>query len=651
MELVHTPGLTNGRRVVRAFAVLVFAVGLALSGARVVGTRFEPILLIPAVLAVSTGWLLSRSHLVARALSQAVVFAGSAVLVAYVSDGTSSSVVKGLLEGPRQVVTTAWPSPRFATIFVALSALIFVAAAVSTDLAMRVRWRALAIAPLVVAMVAMIAVGAPDGPQWQPVVVGAASSFVLLWIGLDDRVASVRAGFLVAVAAGLAALVTTLGVGVAVAQRANPRHREDADTQLLLVDPLADVAGQLATDPPRDLYRVESPELGQLKRWRLTALDVYNGESWSTSGRTTPIGNRLDPPTGAATVSVKLTAALSSTDLWVSPGLVLRSSSPVESDAKRRVIRISGTERPAETVFTVEPFAEFDPATAGTVGTLKPSDIENSFKSLASTLAPTGTVAEQIAKLASTLHDDYTLNEATPGGLQQRLVDDFLRNTKVGNRDQFVTGFVLLARSLGVDARIATGYKLEEVTSTPATITTANADAWAEVRVDGLGGARRRADDTVLGDAAVDAGRPAGDPARPTAARSATGRPGRSQRARSGGAASGEGQRMDRRPCLGTSGWAVHGVVAVAARGLRAHRHVEEGAAPEGVEGARPGSPCEHRMDTGNRCTGRRRRHPREQSHQRRTRRGRRADATRRRPAARPAPAPRRRRHVCHRSL
>ncbi len=131
----------------------------------------------------------------------------------------------------------------------------------------------------------------------------------------------------------------------------------------------------------------------------------------------------------------------------------------------------------------MEPFAEFDPATASNVGTLKPSDIENSFKSLASTLAPTGTVAEQIAKLASTLHDDYKLNEKTPGGLQQRLVDDFLRNTKVGNRDQFVTGFVLLARSLGVDARIATGYKLEKSNSTSATITTADAEAWAEVRV------------------------------------------------------------------------------------------------------------------------------------------------------------------------
>ncbi|MEO8267795.1 MAG: transglutaminase domain-containing protein [Ilumatobacteraceae bacterium] len=484
MELVHTPGLTNGRRVVRALAVLVFAVGLALSGARVVGTRLEPILLIPAVLAVFTGWLLSRVHFVARAFSQAAAFFGSAVLVAYASDGSTSSVGKGLLDGPRQVVTTAWPSPRFATIFVALSALIFLATAISTDLAMRVRWRALAIAPLVVAMAAMIAVGAPDGPQVQAVVLGAAASFVLLWIGLDDRVASVRSGLLVAVASGLAALVATLGVGVAVAQRANPRHGEAANSQLLLLDPLAEVAAQKQADPPLELYDVSSPDLARLHRWRRAALDVYNGDAWSTSGRLTPIGNRLADPTGAQRVTVKVTVNRTDTVLWASPGRLLRTTAPVETDSQRRVVSVIGSGRPATSVFTVEPFADFDAATAGTVGRIEPTDIENSFKSLASTIAPTGTVAEQVAMLASNLRDGYTLNDKTPGGVQQRLVDSFLRNTKVGNRDQFVTGFVLLARSLGVDARIATGYELSGITSTSATITTNDAVSWPEVRVD-----------------------------------------------------------------------------------------------------------------------------------------------------------------------
>ena len=79
------------------------------------------------------------------------------------------------------------------------------------------------------------------------------------------------------------------------------------------------------------------------------------------------------------------------------------------------------------------------------------------------------------------LHDDYRLNSDTPGGVQQNLVDGFLRTTKVGNLEQFVTGFVLLARSLGVDARVATGYTIAATGST-STISTSNADAWPEVR-------------------------------------------------------------------------------------------------------------------------------------------------------------------------
>jgi hypothetical protein len=486
MELSAGPGLTNGRRLVRALAVLAFAGGLALSGARVVGTRFEPILLVPAVLAVFVGWLVSRFHIVVRAIALGAAFIGSGLLVAYLSDGKFTSFTHGLLDGPRQVVTTSWPSPRFPTIFVAMAALIFVAAAVSTDLAMRVRWRALAIAPLVVAMVAMIAVGAPDGPQWQPLVCAAVSAFVLLWIGLDDRVASMRSGLLVAVSAGLAALLATITVGVAVADRANPRHGESASDQLSLFDPLADVTAQVDARPPQPLYDVQSSALPSLHFWRAAALDLYNGESWSTSGRVGPIGNRLDVPTGGEQVTVTVTAKRDDIVLWVSPGRLLRSTSPVETDSERRVVSIIGVERPASTVFTLEPQATFDSSTTGSVARVQPTDIENLYQALAQGMAGTGTVAQQVAKLASILVAEYKLNPESPGGVQQQRVDNFLRKTNggVGNAQQFVTGFVLLARSLGVDARVATGYELN-AKSTTATIQTIDARTWPEVLVGG----------------------------------------------------------------------------------------------------------------------------------------------------------------------
>jgi len=163
---------------------------------------------------------------------------------------------------------------------------------------------------------------------------------------------------------------------------------------------------------------------------------------------------------------------------------LLRSTTPVETDSDRRVVRIIGSERPAVTTFTVEPEQEFVAASAGILPRIEPTEIENSFSTLASALAGAdGTIAERISKLALALHDTYLLNSDLPGGVQQNLVENFLSNSKIGNAEQFVTGFVLLARSLGVDARIATGYTLDS-TSSSDTITPVDAIAWVEVLTD-----------------------------------------------------------------------------------------------------------------------------------------------------------------------
>ena len=61
------------------------------------------------------------------------------------------------------------------------------------------------------------------------------------------------------------------------------------------------------------------------------------------------------------------------------------------------------------------------------------------------------------------MRDDFVLDSDAPaGGLQRTLIDRFLRDTQRGNTEQFATAFVLLARSLGVDARVATGFVVDE---------------------------------------------------------------------------------------------------------------------------------------------------------------------------------------------
>jgi transglutaminase-like putative cysteine protease len=478
VALIPGPRLTNGRRLVRGLAVTVFGSGLALSGARVVGSRLQPVLFIPVALAVLVGWSTSRLPAMVRIVGQVAAFAGSGVLVAYGAHGTKSDLGHGLVDGPRQVLTTRWPSPQWPTIYVALAALIFIAVAGSIELAMRVRWRALAIIPCLSAAVALLAVGSPDGPQWAPVVCGAAAMFVLLWIGLDDRVSSVRWVAPVALLTGLAALLTTVGVALTV--RADPRHDEAANQQLSLLDPLAVVAAQHNAEPPRPLFTVSSPSLDLLTHWRTAVLDVYNGESWTATGRLTPVGNKVAPGNGSPQATVAMTALTDESPLWAMPGALLRTSQAIETDADQRIVRVVGSRRPTSNTVVVEPTVSFDPARSASLSTIKQSDIESTYRPLATQQAGDGTFAAQVASLASVLKTDYTFDSKSPGGVQQKNMDFFLKDTKVGNQDQFVTGFVLLARSLGIDARVATGYILQPG-GTSAQISTAQAQSWPEV--------------------------------------------------------------------------------------------------------------------------------------------------------------------------
>ncbi len=479
MGLAVGPGLTNGRRLVRAASVALFGAGLALAAARVIGSQFESVFFIPVGMAAMVGFVVARLPMRFRVLANVLVFVGSAFVFAAAAKASTSDVWNGLVDGPRQVLTTNWPSPQWPTICIALGSFVFIVVAIATDVAMRMRWRALAIAPLVLGLAAMLALGAPGGPQWAPLLCAAAAAFALLWVGLDDRVVSLRAGVVVAVAIGLTAAATS--VAVAATHRADPRFVEGAQHDLTLLDPLAEVAAQLRQRTTTTKYSVDSPALARLTYWRTAALDTYDGESWSASGRVAPVGNIVNAGSGGERVAVKV-SALAGTLLWPVPGSLLTSAQSIETDSEGRVVRIVGDRRPLVNVFTVEPLLGFDPSTAGSLPIVQATEIESSFQQRAQLLAGSGTVAQEVANLATSLRQGHRLDGTRSDGVQQGLIKAFLTD-KVGNRSQFVTAFVLMARSLGVDARVAVGYRLKGTQGAAGQLTTADAAAWPEVRV------------------------------------------------------------------------------------------------------------------------------------------------------------------------
>ena len=107
-------------------------------------------------------------------------------------------------------------------------------------------------------------------------------------------------------------------------------------------------------------------------------------------------------------------------------------------------------------------------------------------------------------------------NDVQGGGLERALIDRFLRDTQRGTNEQFATSFVLLARSLGIEARVATGFVAggeDDATVSAAgdrvVLSSADADVWPEVQ---LGDGSWLAYDPVPAEEAADGAPPPPEP-------------------------------------------------------------------------------------------------------------------------------------------
>jgi hypothetical protein len=85
------------------------------------------------------------------------------------------------------------------------------------------------------------------------------------------------------------------GVPVALAGRADPRRDDPPDRTAPVVDPSEAVTALRSLDPPIDVHRItaDQPDAALPTRWRLAALDTYDGQRWTPSVELRPIGRRL----------------------------------------------------------------------------------------------------------------------------------------------------------------------------------------------------------------------------------------------------------------------------------------------------------------------------------------------------------------------
>jgi protein-glutamine gamma-glutamyltransferase len=473
------------RRLPRLAVVAAAAFAVAASAGQVFG-RFTAALLaapvapiIAAALAPKRWW--ARLIVTAAALAVALV-----TVVALHGGRVPNDAVDAITAGPGQLLSTEWPTPERSYLVGAIGLALAAMSAGAAELARHRRWRALPAAPLAAGAVAVVAASAPAGPQALCAGAVALATVGLLITGHADRMTR-RGGtsparwapVVVLLAAGAAPLTA-----LSWPDRADPRTPTAEALPLRTTDQLAEVVGQQTVEPPLAIATIRAAngsDSNGVGYYRTAVLTDYDGVLWTNPAPLRPIGGNLAPSADEeVAVEFEITADARALDLLPLPGQPLRIDSPVATDESRSQLRVDPAMAAGSTVTVkVVPFRAFDGAARP--NTRQVDDIAAEFETVANRLSGSGTVAERLLELQRVMVAEFELDPDSGGGQRLTLVDQFLTQRQRGTAEQFVAGYVLMARALGVDARVAVGYAVDDPTG-DVELTTADARAWVEVR-------------------------------------------------------------------------------------------------------------------------------------------------------------------------
>ena len=444
---------------------------------------------LPALVSI----VVSNFASVVRFISALLSIGTSVTIIVFAVGGQASDVVDALTAGTQRLLSTDWPSPERPDLIGTVGLVLAVPTAVAADLAGRRDWHLLALTPIVASGVLVTALCAPSGAQmvWLIPVGLLAAIFATLrpMIGDDREIGAQRVWLRgerrlipVVLLAGLVA--AAVSVPTVLADRADPRRNEPAKQTAPLLDPIEATLALRALDPPADLYQLTTESgINLPDRWRTAALNDYDGQRWTPALTLRPIGRRLTPDTSGMFM-FDLELLDDGLALVPFPSTPITINVPVETDSDRTVVRLTERIDPGDTIAVSSgPIITTADALATGIATRVIDDSVSSLTEFAETLAGDGTVLDQLRQIQSTMRDDWVLASNAPGaGLQRALLERFVRDTKRGTAEQFAAAYVLLARSLGVDARVATGFVgARSATGSALTLVSSDAAVWPEV--------------------------------------------------------------------------------------------------------------------------------------------------------------------------
>jgi protein-glutamine gamma-glutamyltransferase len=478
------------------------------------GGLFAPVfgvdvLLRPVVVAVLVPLVVDAGVLRARGLALVrpvvAVVAGVAAL-AGVSGAGPAVVLSAARDGWIRTLDTTWPVGATPELMLFVPLLVLLAATLSVEVLRRTGSPLAALVPAVgVAGLAQAYVPAGGGAA-----VGAAAALGGLAL-VACALTSVNRPALRRVVAG-AAVLGGIAVAVAVpvarwspAQRpAAVLHHEPDVLPLRAVDPLTEIAARLAA-PERVAFEVRTSAL--VDRWALVSFDAFDGANWTSAARYRPLGGELARaaagPPAAAAGTVRNEASVRVVDL---PGPWLPS--------RGRTVSVQGASvlvDPATGLLLArEPFdghsyqlswaapdragaaapdAAVDPVGGGPMqlGAV-PGPLVEFARAAVGNQPPSLRTARRLERF---FQERYTVATGAPlpTGHGYAQLQHFLANSRRGTSEQFAAAYVVLARLVGIPARLVVGFRQPAPQGADGATSVHNRDilAWPEVAVAGFG--------------------------------------------------------------------------------------------------------------------------------------------------------------------
>ncbi len=455
-----------------------------------------------------------------------------AATAATVAAAGGAGDIPSIFDGPRRLVTTEWPSPHDPSAIGVVALGLALLTALACDMAAQERWHVAPLVPAAIAVVGVFALSAPSPPDWLTLAALGIGAFAYTAVSVAALAASrdarnrttfprkkprrsirVRLARLVPWHGGRALLVAAIGIGVVgfitaswlgYTDRADPRQVPPVTETATLLQSLESVVAVRGADPAFTLFTVDDQSNSLAEplpaRWRLGAFDTYDGQRWLPTVAVRPIGGRLGEfdaansarPPVTYTITVisdtgngsPATVAADIDGVLPFPGNPISIDTDVLTDESRVVVR---TAEPLTAGTTLQAVAERPPtlgdARDAAISTQQVDDISASFAEAAGRLGGDGTPLEQLQRVATTMSGDWRLEPSTSaGGQAAALLQRFTDETNRGTAEQFVGAFVLMARSLGYDARVAIGFEvpMNDLTS-PLSLRSSHASVWPEV--------------------------------------------------------------------------------------------------------------------------------------------------------------------------